>query len=280
MSGIQSPQILTDLYRDLRDRRLLPLVLVLVVGMVVVPVALKSSANPVPPTPLPPVNTAANAKAPTEPITVSNPGVRDYKQRLSGDSSKDPFVQQFQVPIGTSTTDTGTGDTGGGGGTTTGGGTDTGTAAPTGGSGGPQPQTQSKYYFYRLKVRSGVAGKDLKLHEAVGPLDPLPSNKVPVAQFLGVTTDTNFNAKTAVMLVNFAVSSVDGEGSCTYAGTYCQLLTLKPGQHEDFTWTNGVVYRIQLVNFNLIARNQLPDVKGGNGDGSGNGNSSGRYFSF
>jgi hypothetical protein len=283
MSGIQSPQVLTDLYRDLRDRRLLPLVLVLVVGMVVVPIALSSPASPVPPAPLPQVNAAAKANVPTEPITVANPGVRDYKQRLSGDSSKDPFVQEFAAPVGGGASDaTAAGATTG---ASTGGDT---TAAPTGtsgttdtsgGSSGPQPQTQSKYYYYRLKVRAGQVGSELKLHESVGPLDPLPSKQVPAAQFLGVTLDAGFNAKTAVFLVNFGVSSVDGEGKCTMAGTYCQLLSLKPGQHEDFTWTNGVVYRIQFVNFDLVARNQLPGLGNGDDSGNGDGNSSGRYFS-
>jgi hypothetical protein len=284
MSGVQSPQILTDLYRDLRDRRLLPLVLVLVVGIAVVPIALSSSANPAPPTPLPPVATAAKSNVPSEAITVSSPGVRDYKQRLSSDSSKDPFVQEFTgPPMGTSTAL----DTGAGGGTTGGGSTGgettttpTGSSGDTGGSSGPQPQTQSKFYYYRLKVRAGQVGTELKLHESVGPLDPLPSKQVPAAQFLGVTLDSGFNAKTAVFLVNYGVSSVDGEGKCTMAGTYCQLLTLKPGQHEDFTWTNGVVYRIQFVNFDLVARNQLPEVGNGNGSGDGNGGASGRYFSF
>ena len=40
MKNLESPQILSDLYRDLRDRRLLPLVVVLIVGIAVVPIAL------------------------------------------------------------------------------------------------------------------------------------------------------------------------------------------------------------------------------------------------
>jgi hypothetical protein len=279
MNSIQSPQILTDLYRDLRDRRLLPLVVVLVMGMIIVPITLSKPASPPPPTPLPPVNTAANPNAPTEPITISNPGVRDYKKRLSGDISKDPFVQEFVIPAAPSVTDTGSG---GGGAASTGAGAGT-TGSPTTGTttgGGSQPTTPSKYYYYRLKVRTGQAGKELKLHESVGPLDPLPSEKVPAAQFLGVNTDAGFNAKTAVFMVNFAVSNVAGQGHCTYAGTYCQLLTLKPGEHEDLTWSNGVVYRIQLVNFDLVARNQLPSVGNQKGSGDGSGGPTGRYFSF
>ena len=44
---VKTPKFLTDLVRDLRDRRLLPLVAVLVVAIVAVPIALsKSAAQP------------------------------------------------------------------------------------------------------------------------------------------------------------------------------------------------------------------------------------------
>jgi hypothetical protein len=94
-----------------------------------------------------------------------------------------------------------------------------------------------------------------------------------------VTTNNAFEPKTAVFLISSAVSSVDGDGSCTFAGTYCQLLTLKPGQHEDMVWTDGNVYRIELVKFELIVRNNPPSAAsngGGSGSGSGRSNTSNR----
>ena len=51
------------------------------------------------------------------------------------------------------------------------------------------------------------------------------------------------------------------------AGTQCQLVTLKPGDHADLTWTDGITYRVTLVKFNLITRKSLP---GAEGDGNGN----------
>jgi hypothetical protein len=287
MTGFQSPQLLTDLYRDLRDRRLLLLVVVLLVGLAVVPIALSSKSDTPPPAPPPPSPVAKKSNAPATEVVVSDPGVRDYRKRLSGDSAKDPFVQLFTGPISgggsAGQTDTGTGGGTSGEATDTGStGTVAGETAPSGGS-VPQPQTESKYYFYRIKVRSGRVGEELKVRESVGALTPLPSKTVPAATFLGVTTDSSFKAETAVFLVSAAVSSVAGEGTCSFAGTQCQLLSLKPGQHEDFVWTDGLVYRVQLVKFDLISRNGTPSGAGGGDSGSGqvgSGNPSGRHFSF
>jgi hypothetical protein len=288
MTGFQSPQLLTDLYRDLRDRRLLPLVVVLLVGMAVVPIALSSKAS-TPAVAPPPAAVAKKTDAPATEVVVSDPGVRDYRKRLSGDTPKDPFVQLFTTPVGGGSADeaaSGAGSGAGGGAAT---GTGTGTTDTTGSdttSGGstPVPQTESKYYFYRVKVRSGQVGKQLKVRESVGSLTPLPSKAVPAVTFLGVTTNRDFTAETAVFLVSSFVSSVDGEGSCTFAGTQCQLLSLKPGQHQDLVWTDGLVYRLQLVKFDLISRSGTPSSNDGDSGSGGDDSSSdggvGRYFSF
>jgi hypothetical protein len=277
MSGFQSPQILTDLYRDLRDRRLLPLVLVLVVGMAVVPIALSSSSKTPPASaPLPAAPAAAKSNAPAEQIAIADPGLRDYQSRLKGDTAKDPFVQEFTTPL-TSTAGTSSptaSSAGSSAGVPSAGATSppptTTTTPPTGGS-PSQPQTQSKFFFYRVKVRAGQVGQELNLHDSVGSLTSLPSKKVPAVAFLGVTTNGSFKPQTAVFLVSSAVSSLDGEGSCTFAGTSCQLLSLKPGQHEDLVWIDGLVYRIDLVKFDIVVRNNPPAVAGQGSSGGGSG---------
>lgn len=298
MKNLESPQILSDLYRDLRDRRLLPLVVVLLVGMAVVPIALSKSPEASPPAAAP-APVAAKSNAPAEQVVVAHPGLRDYERRLSGDSPKDPFIQQFAGTADTSgsTTDGATeaAGTGAGTGTTTGTGTSSGSTTPSSSGGGTtitKTTFGSKYFSYRVKVRAGqLDGTPLKVYDSIGGFVNLPSNKVPAASFLGVTKDSDFNAKTAVFLVSSAVSSVDGEGHCTNAGTACQLLELKPGQHEDLVWVDGLTYRIELVKFNLIARNSLPAVeKGKSGKSGKNGSAAGRkstaqkltgaYFSF
>lgn len=285
MSGIQSPQILTGLYRDLRDRRLLPLVLVLVVGMAVVPIALSSSGEtPVPPAAPPPAPASAKSNVPAEEIVVSDPGVRDYQRRLEGDAPKDPFVQEFTTPL-TPEAGAAAGSSSAApvDGTTSAPTTPTAPTTPSAPSGGsvPQPQTQSKFYFYRVKVRAGQLGTELKVHDSVGSLTQLPSKQVPALAFLGVTTNSKFQAKTAVFLVSSSVSSVGGEGSCSFAGSQCQLLSLKAGQYADIVWTDGLVYRVKLVKFELIARNEPPSV-GGDGESGSDGRkgSGGRHFSF
>jgi hypothetical protein len=280
MSGFQSPQILTDLYRDLRDRKLLPLVLVLVVGMAVVPIALSSSAEapPVAP-PLPAGGTATKSNAPAESVVVADPGVRDYSDRLD-DAPKDPFVQEFTDPIGLPATGSAA------------------TPAPTapaatpappaggtagvpvtpGASGGvTQVETETTLYTFHVRLRTGQVGEELQARNSVDRFTALPSKAVPAATFLGVTTDNDLNPKAAVFLVSASVSSVDGEGSCVFAGSYCQLLYLKPGQHEDFVWTDGLAYRVSVDGFDVVAVRDNPK---GNGGGSGSGKRVNRHFSF
>jgi hypothetical protein len=288
MSGFQSPELLTDLYRDLRDRRLLPLVLVLVVGLAVVPIALSSKSTSTPASPAAPATPVAKkSNLPATAVVVSNPGVRDYTRRLK-DSPQDPFVTPAFALAGTSsatsssstssTASTGTTTSG----TTTSGTTTSGATAPTGGSTSQPVQTESKYFFYRVKLRTGEVGQDLKVRDSVGTLTPLPSKNVPALDFLGVTTNSSFQPTRAVFLVSSAVSSVAGEGTCTFAGTYCQIVSLKSGEHEDVVWTDGRTYRVDLVKFDLIVRNSPPSVagQGSSGGGSGSGSAPGRHFTF
>jgi hypothetical protein len=282
MTSFQSPEMLTDLYRDLRDRRLMPLVVVLLVGIAVVPMALSSSGQPAAPSVAPPSPVAQKSKAPAQQVVVSDPGVRDYKRRLRDDSPADPFVQKFvSPPAGTGATQSAAPGSTSSASTSTGAGAapETGsTAPPPSGGSAPQPQTESRFYQYRIKVRAGKLGEDLKVYDSVGGLKKLPSDNVPALAFLGVTTDSSFQPTRGVFLVSSAVSSLDGEGSCTFAGTYCQLLSLKPGEHEDLVWTDGEVYRVELVKFVTVVRKHPPSVsgEGSSGSGGGGGGSAGR----
>jgi hypothetical protein len=290
MSNFQTPEILTDLYRDLRDRRLLPLAVVLIAGLAIVPIALssKSKTAPVPAPPPPPQVTKSNA--PTSTVVVSNPGVRNYKRRLAH-GVKSPFrTPGFAKVTSTATSSSGsaaatTSTTSAPSGISTSGTSTPSGSVPSGGSSSPV-QVQSKFYFYRVKVRAGIAGGNLKVHDNVGALTVLPDKNAQVAEFLGVNTDSAFKPVNAVFLVNSAVTTVSGTGHCSFAGTSCQVVSLKPGQHEDFVWTNGISYRIELVKFDLVARNSLPSASGQGSSGGGGGGSTpgrnavGRHFTF
>lgn len=100
---MKKPAFLADLYYDLRDRRLLPLVALVLVAIVAVPFLLGSkSEEPV----LPPAAVAAGAAeasgAGTSRLTVveATPGLRDYRKRLRDRSPTDPFEQRYTGSAG------------------------------------------------------------------------------------------------------------------------------------------------------------------------------------
>jgi hypothetical protein len=285
VNSLQSPQLLADLYGDLRDRRLLPLVLALVAGLAVVPMALSSKpkASPAPPSATP---VARKSNVPSTPVVLSNPGVRDYRRRLKGDTAKDPFVQQFtaatglggaqltQTGGGSSTASTGAVSSGSSSDTTS-----SSSAVPSGTSvGAPTVTTQSdtgtKVVFYRLKLRTGQVGGTMSAQDEVGPLSSVPSSSVPALGFLGVTMDSDLNPKRAYFLVSNSVSLVTGDADCVF-GDPCQLLALRPDQHADLTWVDGLTYRVKLVKFRRHVRDKLPSQLGNDSEtASGQGDSS------
>jgi hypothetical protein len=291
MSGFQSPQLLTDLYRDMRDRRLLPLVLVLVVGLVIVPIALSSSPNSAAPTAAAAAGPVAKkSTTPAVNVVTSDPGLRDYRRRLRGDVPKDPFVQEFTAPTGLAAAQlTQTGSTSSTAGTST---PATGTVSPTSSSettstsgslpsdtstGAPASTrtssgSETKVVFYRVKVRTGALGSELKVQDEVGPLGTLPGGSVTALAFGGVTMDSDLNPKRAFFLVSNSATVVGGDSVCV-VGSPCQILSLKLGDYVDLTWTDGLTYRVTLVKFERHVRDRLPaqlaDQSGSSSDQSG-----------
>ena len=104
MKTCERPQLLTDLYRDLRDRRLLLPAAVLAVALIAVPVALSSSAATAPTTPPTAPDAGASLRqTATEPAVLTRElGVTEYRKRLQALQSKNPFRQQFTLPEVTS----------------------------------------------------------------------------------------------------------------------------------------------------------------------------------
>ena len=275
MSGFQSPQLLTDLYRDLRDRRLLPLVLVLVVGLAVVPMALSSKTKNAPaPAPQPPLPVAKKSKVPSTQVVVSNPSLRDFRDRLKGDSPKDPFVQLFRPPpssdaAGSSAASSSAASPSSSGATTTP--PTTTTPPPSGGSTESQPATgtsspsETKLVNYRVKIRTGQVGSELKVQDEVGPLGSLPGGSVDALAFIGVTMDSDLNPKRAFFLVSNNATVVGGDSACV-VGSPCQVLTLKLDQYVDVTWTDGLTYRVKLLKFRRHVRDRPPAQLGSQTD--------------
>lgn len=99
LKDLKPPAALADVYYDLRDRRLLPVVALVLVAIVAVPFLLGSSGGePVAPSSLPGAGTALEEGVPgTRKLTVveATPGVREYHKRLAGRTPTDPFKQRY-----------------------------------------------------------------------------------------------------------------------------------------------------------------------------------------
>ena len=98
MPELKAPAFLADLYYDLRDRRLLPLIALVLVAIVAVPILMGSDSESV----APPVGGGAleAPSAQTSSLTVveATPGLRDYRKRLADRSPTNPFKQRYSVP--------------------------------------------------------------------------------------------------------------------------------------------------------------------------------------
>jgi hypothetical protein len=244
MRDVRAPQLLTDLYRDLRDRRLLLPAAVLVVALIAVPMALSSSATPAPTVP----ETAPGAGGPgrqtaAEPAVLTRQlGFTAYRKRLQRLQAKNPFEQQFTLPevtsgVGQSSV---TEPVGGTTGVTTSGGGSTSTSSTTeptttsispdgGSSTSPSSEpsggaAEPTLYAFQADLSIGPPGDmSRRKHVELGKL--LPSREKPMIAFAGATQDMEH----ALFLVSADISSVDGDGRCVPGPSNCRLIRLKVG---------------------------------------------------
>ncbi len=283
MSRIQPPQFLSDLYRDLRDRRLLLPIAALLVAIAVAPIGLGSSAPESAPPP-PPV--AIDAGSPVEPaVLAKQAGIRDYRKRLEALKSTNPFEQKFSAPPPQSVAIDG--------------GTE-GTApiesiaageAPTAaavassdpslsqsavtsgpappvdpstaqtqqdpaGAGNPAPEPAIRYYSSRVDVTLGPVG-ETKGIEGVHALEMLPDKQRPLVLFLGISE----SGDSAIFLVSPDLTVADGEGSCSpKPRSECQFLILKEGESTYLDdAANQQRYRFGLDAIDLV---RVPEPAG------------------
>jgi hypothetical protein len=246
----QAPGFLADLFYDLRERRLLPVILLVVVAIVAVPFLLGDSEEVAPPPSEPGATAeASNSGGSTLAVVEANPGLRDPNKRLKGRKPTDPFIQQFAGP-GASESSESEGSGGGSEASTISPAPGGSSAAPApieieneegktvtvrpapsgtpGGSSGPVSPDQPgiHYYGFRPDVRFGLQGSgQLKDYEELDNGARLPQKK-PVAVFLGVSSD----GKRALFALTPEVVLVHGEeGQCIGGAQNCALLSLKAG---------------------------------------------------
>jgi hypothetical protein len=283
--NMKAPQPLVDLYWDLRDRHLLPVVGLVLVGIVAVPFLLSSSTEkpsaPVQPSPgAPSPEPIAGASGSRLTVVQAEPGLRAYKKRLKDDSPTNPFKQRYTGPT-LAGTKLGNGEGGGGGGGGTGSTTSTSTVTTTtgggeGGSGGApggQAPTAPGGQSPTLPGGGGLTpapGEEILFSSAIdaqvtrtvtkkngGKETSGPNVLKKVLQYESLPSSkvpvvvfmgpdkTNHKP---ILLVSDGVSSIFGEAKCLAGDETCQLLEPELGLPITFSYgPNDDRYKINVL---------------------------------
>jgi hypothetical protein len=278
------PGPLADFYYDLRDRRLLPVLALVIVAIAATPILLGNKSKPVS---LPPAASAGPEAAPgrisTLTVVEATPGLRDYHKRLGDRSPSDPFEPKFTGPAGGGgSSSSGSGGSGEGGSpssvpvnetseTTTveveGG---RGSGGNSGGSAPKNPQNSGVRLFeFVIDVQISHAettadgGRKMskpQVHHKVRSLTQLPSKKNSVVTVGGV----NLHNGKVFLLVADEVRSLDGEFTCVTRapGGLCELLELEPGFPLELVYgPNEVAYRLKVTKINTVWAGHAGDKK-------------------
>lgn len=276
---LKVPDFLLDLYYELRERHLLPLVAVLALAIVAVPIALSESVEPAP---IAVESAPAQANASDIVITKSTPGLRNYQQRLKHLSPTDPFRKRFEAAENAAeeagvTAETSPAASAPGGESVPNepdGGSST-SPAPDEPQGGDSTTPRLRYYSWVIDVQVvpvSSNGKKSKadpyaLHEQP-PLTMLPGRDTPALIYVGSTKDGN----KALMLVSSDVKSTFGDNTCVLGGETCQMLALKLNTPETLVYGgNERVFRVELRKMKLVVTkeaNVAPLGKPNDGKGS------------
>jgi hypothetical protein len=262
---LKVPDFLLDVYYDLKERHLLPVVAVLLVALVALPFVLSQGSD----SSGEESEGVAVATPSTSSLVVAKaaPGLRDYRRRLREEHAKNPFVQQYAEPEeGEAGAEGAAGEEGASvtvESSESSGSSIEGTETTTPGEGSSEPPEEGRlrYYSWAIDVRiapvSSGQGKDkpqASVRHNLPGLTMLPSRSVPALTFIGVTK----NEKSAVMLVSDKVTGLFGDGVCTEGSEHCQLLVLEPGIPETVVYgANSRTYRIELLKIRLLKTDKL-----------------------
>ena len=270
LSELKVPPFLSDLYWDLRDRRLLPLVALVLVAIVAVPFLLGGKSEERAPSASLPIEPPAAASASgssdgSRLIAVeAKPGLRDYHKRLAHRSPTDPFEQRYtspqlagselggELPSSETTSTTVTETTSSNGDSTTKVTTDV-TEEPSGGGGSGSGTDNLKLFSFAADIkitRSETKADGTVVHgkptvrDRVLPPGALPSEKSPIVNYLSISPKT----KNPLLLISDKVTGVFGEGTCLSGAATCQLLEVEPKFPVTFVTGGGKVrYKIEVL---------------------------------
>ncbi|MGE5408982.1 MAG: hypothetical protein ACM3NV_10260 [Syntrophothermus sp.] len=275
---VKVPPFLSDLFYDLRERRLLPLVALILVAIVAAPILLGGGSGEAEPSPSAVAPSGEGSSGSTASLTVvqAQPGLRNYKKRLAHRSPTNPFKQRFTAPnlkgaelnqqstTTTTTTTTGSQSTGtesaGAGsesvttpshGASSGG--KTGGGGSGGGHGAPAPPSGVTYSTFAIDLQISKTatkpdgGKETTgptVHKEVVPPTTLPGRKAQVVTYIGTSSKTG----KPLFVVSTDVRAIFGEAKCVAGSGVCQLLELEPGFPVTLVYgENGVRYKLQVI---------------------------------
>lgn len=261
-SSIKPPAFLADLYYDLRDRRLLlPLALV-IVAIAAVPFLLGDSGSVEAPPPVAVgvgVEKIESASASLA-VVEARPGLRDYRKRLDSRTATNPFKQRYtSIPddakVESTSVSSSTGGSGEGsieveeisGETVTSPGAD----------GGSDDQASTPLELViAAQVRRAETKPDgseergeLEVRKNVPVLAKLPGDKTPVITLMGA----NLRTERLVFLVSHEVSAIQGEFACVTRADVCELLEVGVGTLLDYTYEpSGAHYEVKVTDVDVI----------------------------
>jgi len=276
LSEVKVPPFVSDLYWDLRDRRLLPLVALVIVAIVAVPFLLggKSSQGSSPSTLAvsPPAAGGSGSEGSKLVAVEAKPGLRNYHERLLNHRSPtDPFEQRYTGPqtaaaqlgggetSSTSTTTTTTKTSSDGSSTTV----QTETTHQSGGGSAPAPgelrlyttAADIKIVRSETKPSGKVVHDDPVVRHRVLPPAPIPNEKTGAVVYMGM--DKN---RLPLLLVSDAVTGTFGEGKCLAGASTCQLLEVEPGMPTTFVYgeSGKVRYKITILHTEPVIAGKYP----------------------
>ncbi|HWI97111.1 MAG TPA: hypothetical protein VNS60_13690 [Solirubrobacterales bacterium] len=267
MPELKVPGFLVDLYWDLRDRRLLPLVGLAIVAIVAVPFLLGGGSESESNTGVSSLGAPPSPESRSARLTVvqAKPGLRAPK-RLRNDHPTDPFVQRYtsadlkgaklgggeesaasstssSTSTSTSTTVTKTSSSG----------TTEVTTETSGSPAAPGVPPHLTLYAPAIDVKTirtetnpdgTKQTSDPVIRHRVLPPAALPSEKEQAVTYMGISSKT----EAAMLLISDAVTAVFGEAKCLSGESACQLIEVEPGMPMTFVYgADSVRYKITVL---------------------------------
>jgi hypothetical protein len=276
---LRMPDFIVDLYADLRDRRLLPLVALLLVAIVAAPILIGGSKKK---DQAPAASAQSGVKAASFSVVPAATELQEYKKRLAHRRSVNPFdpfaATKHRTPSraelrafenaesdsgsvapeaeATSSAPASSAPAGGAPAESSGGGSSPGTTTST--------EEPKKVVKATLKAQVGVAAVIKAGYDGAEPkeLEVEDQTRLPQGK-PAIVYDGTSKKGGALFLMTSQVSEFTGEGHCVLGGSVCQVVELKVGKSETFTIGYGEThYSVLLVGFNPIVKEEVIEAEG------------------